>query len=786
MGVRARLLLAFIGISGLAILGAATALYSFNEIAEVLDRITHRRIPAALSSQALSRHAERIAAAAPALLNVSSPDDKRERVSEIAWEIVTLNRLMADVKRGSTENAALDSLEDYIGQLRRNLTELESLVDERLRVADQKKNILRQALQIGSELQDLLAPWIAVMDGKIAQWRRVVRDPNVANEQLKAADRDFEKSLVGFRTLQTLQVLASTVNDQLQRGAAAEDTNVLGVSRFRLLQSMAEIERVSTSVDPKLRELIKDAAARLTTLLNGDHSVFNLRQRELALIADGSRIVAENSQLSKRLTGTVDSLVAATSKDISEANAEASGVVRVSTLVVVLAVLVGLVSSLLIVWLYVGRNIVARLTALSDRTFSLAKGDLKSPLPQGGSDEIGRMAEALGVFQATAIEMEESNLREIREARARLTEAIETISEGFSLYDADDRLIIWNSRYRELYAASSDIVAPGVSFEEIIRTAVDRGLIADAEGRREAWLAERLAHHRGGGEPLIQHRSDGRWIQISERRTTNGGVVAIYADITAMKQHEAELAGLVQDLGVRARRRRGGQPHQETFLANMSHELRTPLNAIIGYSEMLQEEAEDDGDGRAGAGPAEDPRRRQAPARPDQRHPRPVQDRGRQDGPVPRDLRRSTRLVERRGSDVQPLVEKKGNTLEIDCPDDVGTIHADLTKLRQSLFNLLSNAASSPSKGTRDAGGARREAGGRRWIRPACPGHRHRHDARAARHGCSRPSRRPTPRPRGSTAAPAWAWRSPSGFCQHDGRRHHGGERRRARARPSR
>ena len=503
MGVRARLLLAFIGISGLAILGAATALYSFNEIAEVLDRITHRRIPAALSSQALSRHAERIAAAAPALLNVSSPDDKRERVSEIAWEIVTLNRLMADVKRGSTENAALDSLEDYIGQLRRNLTELELLVDERLRVADQKKNILRQALQIGSELQDLLAPWIAVMDGKIAQWRRVVRDPNVANEQLKAADRDFEKSLVGFRTLQTLQVLASTVNDQLQRGAAAEDTNVLGVSRFRLLQSMAEIERVSTSVDPKLRELIKDAAARLTTLLNGDHSVFNLRQRELALIADGSRIVAENSQLSKRLTGTVDSLVAATSKDISEANAEASGVVRVSTLVVVLAVLVGLVSSLLIVWLYVGRNIVARLTALSDRTFSLAKGDLKSPLPQGGSDEIGRMAEALGVFQATAIEMEESNLREIREARARLTEAIETISEGFSLYDADDRLIIWNSRYRELYAASSDIVAPGVSFEEIIRTAVDRGLIADAEGRREAWLAERLAHHRAAANLLF-------------------------------------------------------------------------------------------------------------------------------------------------------------------------------------------------------------------------------------------------------------------------------------------
>ncbi len=137
---------------------------------------------------------------------------------------------------------------------------------------------------------------------------------------------------------------------------------------------------------------------------------------------------------------------------------------------------------MLIGWLYVGRNIVARLTALSDRMLTLAQGDLKSPLPQGGTDEIGRMAEALGVFRATAIEMEETNLREIREARARLTDAIETISEGFSLYDAEDKLIVCNSRYRELFASHADVMVPGTSFEAILRTATERGLIKDAEG----------------------------------------------------------------------------------------------------------------------------------------------------------------------------------------------------------------------------------------------------------------------------------------------------------------
>jgi methyl-accepting chemotaxis protein len=65
----------------------------------------------------------------------------------------------------------------------------------------------------------------------------------------------------------------------------------------------------------------------------------------------------------------------------------------------------------LIVWLYVGRNIVARLSALSDRTFSLARGDLKSPLPEGGGDEIGRMAEALAVFRATAVDAPSTPMR---------------------------------------------------------------------------------------------------------------------------------------------------------------------------------------------------------------------------------------------------------------------------------------------------------------------------------------------------------------------------------------
>jgi adenylate cyclase len=714
LGVRGRLLLAFFGVSAFAILGAGAALYSFREIDGSLGLITQRRIPVVAQSQELSRHAERITAAAPALLTRASQTEKDQWARGISIEVNTLNALLAQLRQGGVESAALHSLESGVEKLRGNLLALDRLVDQRLKLGEQKRELLGTALQLVAEVQNLLAPWVSVMDERIAQWRRIAQDASVSSERRGAADQEFEKSLAWFRALQSSEVLASSVSDLLQRAAAADNPNAANISGFRAQQALNELERLSDVLDPKLRSLMADTLTHLRPYAAGSGSVPELRRLELSLTENATQLLGENADLSKHLTATVDSLVAGARKEINDANAAALSVVNFSTLAVIIAVVLSLVSSTLIVWLYVGRNLIARLRELSDRTFALAAGDLRSPLPPGGGDEIGHMAESLAVFRDTAVAMEEANLKEIRETRLRLTEAIEAISEGFSLYDSEDKLIICNTRYKDFFSRHRDKMVPGTPFEQIVRASLERDEIEDAKDDPEAWLATRMERHRNPSEPHIQRRSDGRWVRVSERLTANGGVVATYTDITMLKQREAELADLVNKLEIARDAANEASRTKSTFLASMSHELRTPLNAIIGLTEMMVTNA-----ARFGTEKALEPLNRVHRAGThllsliNQVLDLSKIEAGKLDL-SPESVNLAPLIDEVIGT-ARQLADKNNNRLVVEAEGDLGAVTVDPMRLRQILLNLLSNACKFTKAGE-VALRVRKIVDGRSWI----------------------------------------------------------------------
>jgi PAS domain S-box-containing protein len=264
-----------------------------------------------------------------------------------------------------------------------------------------------------------------------------------------------------------------------------------------------------------------------------------------------------------------------------------------------------------------------------------------------------------------------------RRSEQRLAEALESIQEGFALFDAADRLVLYNRRYQDLYPGLTDVVVPGTAFPIIERSAAERDLVRDAAGRIGDWVEHRLALHRQPTGPHLQAQSDGRWIQINERKTQDGGTVAVFTDVSELKRREQEAAVASRE--------------KSDFLARMSHELRTPLNAIIGITEMLLEGAEE-----ARWSEQLEPLRRVLGA-------------GRHLLVLINDIldlskieagRMELHVAEFNLADVvdeavtmtRPLAEKNRNRLEVICADDVGGMRGDMIRVRQIVLNLLSNA----------------------------------------------------------------------------------------------
>jgi len=234
-------------------------------------------------------------------------------------------------------------------------------------------------------------------------------------------------------------------------------------------------------------------------------------------------------------------------------------------------------------------------------------------------DQDGRAVRACGGL--TDISQRKKAEFEAQENRRTLIDAIEVLPDAFVLYDADDRLVICNENYRSFYPKSAAIIKPGRTFEEIIRYGVEKGEYAVAgktKEEQEAWVAERLQKHSNpSGDTLEQQLSDGRWLRISEEKTSNGGTVGFRVDVSELvnqkekleederrlslyiseveeardllERQAAEMTGLAERYAAEKDRAEAADRSKSEFLATMSHEIRTPMAGVLGMAEALLE-----------------------------------------------------------------------------------------------------------------------------------------------------------------------------------------------------
>lgn len=337
-------------------------------------------------------------------------------------------------------------------------------------------------------------------------------------------------------------VLDSLHNDLLEI-SLIEKSSEIDVLMFPLKKMFKQLVTLNESMPVRVKKRLQKQIKVLATIVDGELSLANIRKSELEIIQRAKVLLTFNVDRSSQLTKEVNWLVDKANDEFIAAESDAVAVQSLNTNILIGVVILGFISSILIVLLYVDRSLIARLTALSDSMLAIAGGNLRAALPTStGSDEISEMAKALVTFRDTAIEVEESNLAEIEEARRRLTDAIENTSEGFAFFDAEDKLVICNSKYKELMdPARTDEIVPGMTYRQIIQQSAASVDINLEDLSSEAWIEASIAAHLNPGEPQLQQRNNGTWILVSERKTGDNGTVAIYSDITDLKKREKEL-----------------------------------------------------------------------------------------------------------------------------------------------------------------------------------------------------------------------------------------------------
>lgn len=206
------------------------------------------------------------------------------------------------------------------------------------------------------------------------------------------------------------------------------------------------------------------------------------------------------------------------------------------------------------------------------------------------SDEIIETREVVeeikGENTQVRADLEKAN-KEVVIAKRRLWDSLETIEDGFAVFDQTDRMIAANTAYLEPFDGLQ-CVAPGIHYTEILNIATEEGIVDIGDLRPLAWRDMMLARWRAPQrDPHVIRLWDGTYIKLVDRRSRDGDMVSLGLNITETITYQTEL----KDARFRAE---AASRAKSAFLANMSHEIRTPMNGVVSMAELMAEGDLDD------------------------------------------------------------------------------------------------------------------------------------------------------------------------------------------------
>jgi signal transduction histidine kinase/FixJ family two-component response regulator len=685
--------------SGVAILAITRFGASFNQIAET-------NLPALIAASKLSEVSQTLVATAPEIALADTHIRRQAIADQLNDRLTALARTVAELDRAAADHDQVADMQHQLDTLVANLKGLDELVRERI----DANNALDAVM---ARLPSLAARVRKVADEAIMGERDHEQGPNAT---ISASYRTglVEWSAAGLECI-TLMLTAPAVHNSSRLERVKSEVKAL----------VERMEGVRGQLPQALQSKIGDMQHDIAQFGLGAASLPEARRVQIETEAAVRTALRLIQQTSAAFVASVSAISSATQRDIGGRSAYFNETVWYFTLLNI-AMLVLCLAAGTAIFMYVRRAVITRLKVLQQYMQAQVEGR-PAAISTAGEDEIFEMARATQFF-VTELKKREEALAAAKEAaeaardaaeRARaeaaaaradvegtrevLQTVLDNMSDGIVLFDKHLRLSFINHHLVEFQRYPMEVARAGASVYDLLRFQAERGDFGPADDFERTvgeWAALVL---KPGGNRYERRTASGRFVEFNFKPLDGGGLLVLSRDISELKKREGALAAAketaetARDAAERARAEAEAANHaKSTFLATMSHEIRTPMNGVLGMIEVLERQGLDEAQRRTVST---------------------IRDSGQALLHIIDDVLDFSKieagrleleatpfslsgLVEGALDTFRPQAAAKGLTLEakIDAGSDDALV-GDPTRVRQILFNLLSNALKFTERG---------------------------------------------------------------------------------------
>jgi signal transduction histidine kinase/DNA-binding response OmpR family regulator len=577
--------------SGVAILAITRFGASFGQIAQT-------NLPALIAASQLSQQSQALVATAPEIALADTHIRRQAIADQLNDRLTALARSVADLNRAAADHSLVADMQRHLDTLVANLKGLDALVRERIEATNAVDAVMARLPNLAARMRKVSEA--AIMGDRGSEQR--------TDSTISESDRTrlIEWSAAGLECV-TLMLTAPVVDN---------------TSRLERVKSSmkALVERMAGGrgqLPQALQSEIGGMHEEIAQFVLGAANLPDARAVQIeteAAIQTALRLI---QQTSAAFMASVSAISSATQQDIGRQAEYFSETVSSFTLLSVAAALLCLAAGTAI-FLFVRRAVITRLNLLQQYMQAQVEGR-PAAISTAGEDEITEMARATQFF-VTELKKREEALAAAKEAaesardaaerahaeaataradvegtREVLQTVLDSMSEGIVLFDKDLRLRFINQQLMKLNRYPKEVARSGAWIYDVLRFQVQRGdlgHIDDIEQTVREWAARMLEP---GGNRYERRTASNRVVEFIFKPLEDGGLLAVCRDITELKEREEALAAAkeaaetARDAAELARSEAdAANQAKSTFLATMSHEIRTPMNGVLGMVDVLE------------------------------------------------------------------------------------------------------------------------------------------------------------------------------------------------------